>query len=534
MTDLLDDVIRRLGALPEEEREVIEREADAVVGDVNWLPNPGPQTEAFFCKADILLYGGQGGGGKTDLGLGLAFTAFERSLIMRRQYVNLTGIIDRAIKIHGSNRGVNRSPPPAIRTDDGRLIQFAGQQRLGDEQDWQGIPFQFKYFDEATQFLEQQVRFHMGWMRDAEQGRRTRVVLGTNPPVTADGDWIIGMFRPWLDVTHHNPAKAGELRWYITDREGREIEVDEADVGRDEYGRRPVQRDGQVFFAKSRTFIPAALGDNPFLVNTNYRAELDALPEPIRSAVRDGNFMAARADADWQVIPTQWIIEAQARWKEDGWKDWNMTCLGFDPAGGGADAAELMYRHGPWFSDPITVQGEATADGSAAAATIVKYRRDGAPVVVDVGGGYGGAVTLRLDDNNIPYQGFNGASATGQKTVDRQLGFHNLRAEAWWRMREALDPDQEGGSHIALPPSPELRADLAAPTYTVGPRGILLEPKDKLRERLGRSPGKGDACVMAWAFGQEFVTRAVRRGQLPPSARPSRAKTSNRRRFVKR
>jgi len=533
MTDLLDDVIRRLGALPEDEREEITKEAEQATAGMKWIPNPGPQSDAFFSEADVLLYGGQGGGGKTDLGLGLAFTSFNRSLVLRRQYVNLGGILDRAIKINGSRAGVNRSPPPSIRTADGRLIQFAGSAHLGDEQDWQGVPFGLKYFDEATQFLEQQVRFHLGWLRDAEDGQRTRAVLGTNPPVTADGDWIIGMFRPWLDITHHNPAKPGELRWYVVDG-GQDFEIDESELGRDEHGRRPVERNGEVLFAKSRTFIPAALSDNPFLVNTNYRAELDALPEPIRSAVRDGNFMAARADADWQVIPTQWIIEAQARWKPDGWQEWNMTCLGFDPAGGGADAAELMWRHGPWFSEPVTVTGADTADGSAAAATVVKYRRDGAPVVVDVGGGYGGAVTLRLNDNNIPSQGFNGASATGQKTIDRQLGFHNLRAEAWWRMREALDPDQEGGSHIALPPSPELRADLAAPTYTVGQRGILLEPKDKLRERLGRSPGKGDAAIMAWAFGQEFVVRAVRRGQRPPTSRPSRANTSKRKRFIKR
>lgn len=533
MTDsLLDDVIRRLGALPEEQRREIEEEAVQATADLKWIPNPGPQTDAYFSEADVLLYGGQGGGGKTDLGLGLAFTAFKRSLLLRRQYVNLTGILDRAIKINGTRQGVNRSPPPSIRTDDDRLVQFAGCANLGDEQDWQGVPFGLKYFDEATQFLEMQVRFHLGWLRDAEDGQRTRAVLGTNPPVTADGDWIIGMFRPWLDITHHKPARHGELRWYITSG-GEDVEIDEADLGRDAFGRRPVQRDGDVFFAKSRTFIPAALADNPFLVNTNYKAELDALPEPIRSAVRDGNFMAARSDADFQVIPTQWIIEAQARWKPDGWREWNMTAMGFDPAGGGADAAELVWRHGPWFSEPVTVKGEKTADGSAAAATIVTYRRDGAPVVVDSGGGYGGAVTLRLQDNGIPYQAFNGASATGAKTIDRTLGFHNLRAEAWWRMREALDPDREGGSHIALPPSPELRADLAAPTFSVGQRGILIEAKDKLRERLGRSPGKGDSVCMAWAFGQEFVKRAVRSGQHS-GPRPSKATTSSRRRYVKR
>jgi hypothetical protein len=58
----------------------------------------------------------------------------------------------------------------------------------------------------------------------------------------------------------------------------------------------------------------------------------------------------------------------------------------------------------------ITEKGEETADGSMAAAMIVSHRRDNAPVVVDVGGGYGGAVTLRLKDNGIPHIGFNGAA----------------------------------------------------------------------------------------------------------------------------
>ena len=85
--------------------------------------------------------------------------------------------------------------------------------------------------------------------------------------------------------------------------------------------------------------------------------------------------------------------------------------------------------------------------------------------------------------------------------------FANKRAEVWWKFREALDPDQPDGSAIALPPDPELRADLCSPTWKLGARGIQLESKDgssgfgNLRQRLGRSPGKGNAVVMAWSEG---------------------------------
>ena len=46
----------------------------------------------------------------------------------------------------------------------------------------------------------------------------------------------------------------------------------------------------------SRTYIPAALTDNPYLARTNYKAQVDALPEPLRSAIRDGDFKAGRID----------------------------------------------------------------------------------------------------------------------------------------------------------------------------------------------------------------------------------------------
>jgi len=68
-------------------------------------------------------------------------------------------------------------------------------------------------------------------------------------------------------------------------------------------------------------------------------------------------------------------------------------------------------------------------------------------------------------------------------------------------IREALDPDQPDGSAIALPPDPELRADLCTPTWKLTARGILLESRDDIRKRLGRSPGTGDAVVMCWSEG---------------------------------
>jgi hypothetical protein len=124
------------------------------------------------------------------------------------------------------------------------------------------------------------------------------------------------------------------------------------------------------------------------------------------------------------------------------------------------------------------------------------------PVVVDVGAGYAGAAIERLKANNIEPTRFNGASASHKQSRDgANLSFHNLRAEAWWRFREARRPDQPGGSPICLPDDPLVRADLAA-RWSPETRGVLIESKDDIKKRLSRSPDVGDAIVMAWSTGQ--------------------------------
>ncbi|AWB24533.1 hypothetical protein DA075_29830 [Methylobacterium currus] len=110
----------------------------------------------------------------------------------------------------------------------------------------------------------------------------------------------------------------------------------------------------------------------------------------------------------------------------------------------------------------------------------------------------------------------------GGQVQGQRIAFVNRRAEAWWRFREALDPDQNGGSPIALPPNPELRADLCAPTWTLTARGIQIESKDDLRKRLGRSPGKGGAVVMSWSEG-ERTAEALRKREKVKAKAPALA-----------
>lgn len=507
---LLDQMIARIGGMTAKQREEFQNQVLAGTNHMKFIPTIGPQLEAWDCKADILLYGGQAGGGKSALLLGLALMRHKRSLIMRRHYSDLTALTEKALVINGTRQGYNGSIPPTLRTADGRLIEFGAAQHVGDEFKWMGRDHDLLGLDEAWQFTKQQVRALIGWVRSEDPKQRCRTVLATNPPLSAEGEWLVEMFGPWLDDKHPNPAICGELRWFVTDAEGKDHEVD--GPNQTKY----LDENGKYLRPLSRTFIRSSVDDNPFYARGDYKAKLDSLQGPVRASARDGNFMAARKDAEWQVIPSEWVRAAMARWTEKPPENMTMTAMAFDPAGGGEDDAVLSHAYGTWVAPIDKTQGSHTSDGSTMAAFVVRRRRDGATVIIDVGGGYAGATILRLNDNGIDATKFNGTETALGKTSDGKLTFANKRARAYWKTREALDPDQPGGSDWALPNDPELLADLTAPTWTMSARGILIEPKEDIKDRLGRSPGKGDSVTMLIAEGEASIMRQFSTKQGAP------------------
>lgn len=497
MTLGLEQIKRELDKLPPEKRAIIEKDIMAQTKNLKFIPNAGPQTLALLTPADILLYGGSAGSGKSALILGCALSHHTKSLIMRRRYSDLEALTSEICKMNGTRKGFSGSPPPKLRTGDGRLIEFGACNLLGDEEAFQGRQHDLKAFDEVTQFLEQQVRYIMTWNRTVDMDQRTRTIFASNPPTSAEGDWIIPYFGPWLIPNHEFKAEYGELRWVVSDPEGHDFWVP---------GPEPYQFPDQdkPVIPKSRTFIPGTLADNPYLVATGYAADLDALPEPLRSAMRDGNFMLSRSDAEGQVIPAEWVRAAQARWKANPHPPEGipMSSIVADCAQGGADENIIQSRYGNWFSSVIAIPGRETPVGTDIAAPILLNRKDLAVIGIDIGGGYGSTTYKALKDNDIKPHAFDGRhSKFLGKTIDGRLKFHNRRSRAYWRLREALDPSQPGGSTMALPVCPKLFADLTAPTFGLSNRGIQVERKKDIKKRLGRSTDRGDGVAMCWDIG---------------------------------
>lgn len=492
--------------------------------NAKWLPDPRnePQLQAYYSLADLLLFGGAAGGGKTDLLCGVALNDHRNSVIFRKQSTDLRGIEERVIALAGQE-GWNGSLK-TLRAGN-KLLELGHLEKPGSEESWRGRPHDFMGFDEGGQLAKYKVRFVLGWLRSVDPKQRRRAIIGSNPPTGGEGEWLIEWFAPWLDPKFAKPAVHGELRWAVTapDREGTTVWVpDGAPIvftGGLEWRYATDSEiaqgdaDNDVVQPQTRTFIQSLLRNNPYLANTGYRAQIQSLPEPLRSQLLHGDFVVGREDHEWQVVPTAWVRAAQERWKPNPPTGSVMTAIGVDVAQGGADRTVLASRHGPWYAPLVERPGILTPTGSHVAALVVEVRRNSAIIVMDMGGGYGGAAKQRLNDNNIEVRAFNAANESTERTKDRQLEFYNKRSEVMWRFREALDPDQDGGSPICLPPDPQLLADLTAPRWKLTPRGILVEPKEDLKklERLGRSPDKGDATVMAWSEGEKGLVIAMRK-----------------------
>jgi hypothetical protein len=290
----LSEIIGKLTELSPEVLGAVRQDTLAHTTAVKWVPNPGPQTEAYFSEADVLLYGGEPGGGKSQLVLGLAFECHRRSLVMRREYGDLDRLVEDALKIHGSRAGFNGSPPPKLKVSEDQIIDFAAAHRVGEEQGQMGKGHDLLAVDEATHFAESQIRFLMGWVRTEYPEQRCRTVLATNPPLTAEGLWVIKMFAPWLDPRYPNPAKEGELRWVVSDEDGNDLWVDGPEDVREIRGKR--------VRPTSRSYIHSSVRDNPWYASTDYERQLDAMPEPYRSLLM-GGFKTSFKDQPNQVIP---------------------------------------------------------------------------------------------------------------------------------------------------------------------------------------------------------------------------------------
>lgn len=342
-------------------------------------------------------------------------------------------------------------------------------------------------WDEAPTFQEQSFRFVNAWNRTTDPNQRCRVVAAGNPPTRPEEEWVLKYWAPWLDSQHANPAEPGESRWFAVIN-GKDEEVESG---------APFDHDGETIYPRSRTFIPARLEDNPELERTGYRSTLQGLPEPLRSQLLYGDMGAGRADDDWQLIPTQWVRQSMRAWQPTGGDGLRMDAAAVDCVFGGADRMALGKKYGDWIAPIQTWPGKEVPDGVVAITKLLpRLETLHMPVLVDVLATAGGAVVtaFKYAVPSLSVVPINFGEGSTWRDRTGRLEMRNLRAEAYYRLREALDPSL--GAPVKLPDDPELLTEICATRWKVSGGRVQIEKKEEIKERIGRSPDRADVVAM--------------------------------------
>jgi hypothetical protein len=453
---------------------------------VAWVPQSEPQWSALLTRAFETLYGGAAGGGKSDLLLGIARYEHRRAVIFRRTYSDLErSIIPRSQEFYnnGSTDGYNGSK--YVWKLEGRMIWFSHLEREDSVFSHQSAQYDLIGFDELSHFTQGQYEYLFSRARSTKKGQRVRMIACTNPD---PGGWVFKRWAVWLDPSIPNPAKPGELRFFKR-----------APNGKDEIETTADDPDGT-----SRTYIPALLSDNPFLRDDDqYRRNLNAMPEPFRSQLLYGDWMAGARDADYQVIPSAHIRDAISRWRE--WQGagfpGTFSALGADIGGGGAQSDKTTLADAYDVVKVRAVDELVIANPETATMEIcgqigprLDQHRNGGAYIDTVGIGAG--VYHRGRELNMRVYAFKAGAATELRDKSGIYKFANWRSAGWWLLREMLEPGS--GFDVCLPPDNELFADLIAPRFTYTSSGeIAIESKDLIRRRRGKSTDYADAVIQA-------------------------------------
>jgi predicted phage terminase large subunit-like protein len=252
---------------------------------------PQPRQELFLSTpADVAIFGGQAGGGKTyallieplrHIGvLGFSALVFRRTF---RQIKQPGGIWDEAGKLYPSQGGIpHRGSYEWEFLPVGTRIGFTYLENENDKYQYDGAQVPLICFDQLEHYSESQFFYMFA---------RNRSMCGIEPYIRAtcnpDPDsWLAKFLSWWINPETGYPIieREGRLRWFVRPE-------DELVWGD---SKAEVETKFPDLQAKSVTFIHSSVYDNPALLKRNpgYLASLMALPEIDKLRLLYGNWKA--------------------------------------------------------------------------------------------------------------------------------------------------------------------------------------------------------------------------------------------------
>lgn len=262
-------------------------------------PQPGPQTAFMATPANVCIYGGAAGGGKS-FGLlmsalryknvpGFGCTIFRRNF---NQIFSQGGLWDESMKIYQGIRGADPKFARGqwwFRNQNGDIVSkvtFAHIERDEDVHKWQGSQICEIGFDELTHFSEKTFFYMLS---------RNRSTCGVEPFIRAtcnpDADsWVAKFIEWWIDpdTGYPIPERSGKLRWFVR----RDEILYWANTKQELWKQFGLKTPEEKAEPRSVTFIMSKLEDNQELlkVNPGYMANLKAMSVIERERLLHGNW----------------------------------------------------------------------------------------------------------------------------------------------------------------------------------------------------------------------------------------------------
>lgn len=294
-------------------------------------PQDGPQSDFLSSSADIVIYGGSAGSGKSFALLmeplrwittvpGFGGVIFRRT---SPQIRNEGGLWDTSQKLYPKVEG----RPKESLTEwafplTGELfpntLKFASIQYEANKYDYDGSQIPFIGFDELIHFTETQFWYLLTRNRSV-CGVRPYVRCTTNPDPDS---WVLELIKWWIDTDEESenygyaiPERSGVIRWFVRLNDEMHWADSEAEL-LEQFSHLP----REMVQPKSLTFISAKLSDNQILMQQDpgYLANLLAQPRVERLRLlgegnRGGNWMISGKAGDY--FRRDWfpLVEAAPR-----------------------------------------------------------------------------------------------------------------------------------------------------------------------------------------------------------------------------
>jgi predicted phage terminase large subunit-like protein len=266
-------------------------------------PQPGPQEQFLSTPADIAIFGGAAGGGKS-FGVLLEplrhITSNQRFYVVgfRRNATQITnpgGLWHASMEIYPHTGGRPIAHLREWRWSRGGIFKMTHLEHEYTVLDWQGAELPLIIFDELTHFLESQFWYMLSRNRSMS-GVKGYVRATTNPDADS---WVAKLIAWWIDqeTGYAIEERSGKLRWFIrvddvliwADSKQELLEKHGVKNADGEY--LPEEHPEQIQ-PKSLTFIKSMLTDNKILMakDPSYMANLKAMSRVEKERLLGGNW----------------------------------------------------------------------------------------------------------------------------------------------------------------------------------------------------------------------------------------------------